>query len=335
MNILLIQLKRIGDLVLTTPAISALRTTFPEAEITLVASSTCRELLPAIPNLDDKLVVNRLDTWIEVARCSFDYCVDFTRNDRSSWLTRLSRANTRVAIERRKQRATFRSRAYNTFVSAPLGQLHTADHVLKLLAPLGVAGEPPQVTLEIPVVAHARADELRSKCRVRQDFIIFHPGSARAEKFWEPDRWAEVIEHARKAHAGSLVLTGGDSELEQEHIGQIKRCLLQPIVDLSGQTGLLTLAALVSKARMLVTVDSAPMHFAAAAQTPQIDLFGPTNPFHWRPRGSNALILRGESKTPLREFSPNQPAVPMKQISTRAVIDAMDALLSSPIAKGS
>jgi ADP-heptose:LPS heptosyltransferase len=122
---------------------------------------------------------------------------------------------------------------------------------------------------------------------------------------------------------------------EQAQIKEIKSQLRQPIADVSGQTDLLTLAALIGEARLLVTVDSAPMHFAAAARVPQVDLFGPTNPFHWRPRYSRALILRGTSPIPLRDFGPNQPAVPMKQISTQAVIDAMDALLSIPVAKGS
>jgi len=72
------------------------------------------------------------------------------------------------------------------------------------------------------------------------------------------------------------------------------------------------------------------MHLAAAIQTPQVVLFGPTNPFHWRPRESPALILQGESRTPLTKFLPVQARLPMSQISTEAVINAMDSLLSSP-----
>jgi ADP-heptose:LPS heptosyltransferase len=56
--------------------------------------------------------------------------------------------------------------------------------------------------------------------------------------------------------------------------------LQHPVVDLSGQLDLLTLSALIERARLLVTIDSAPMHLAAALGTPQIALFGPTNPFH-------------------------------------------------------
>jgi len=135
-NILLIQLKRIGDLILTTPAIAALHEKLPTAKISLAVSAACAELLPAISSVEDKLVVNKISDWLEITRSHFDYCVDFTRNDRSSLLTRLSGAKTRIASERRKQRSTFRSRAYNTFITAPLRQLHTIDYHLKLLEPL-------------------------------------------------------------------------------------------------------------------------------------------------------------------------------------------------------
>jgi ADP-heptose:LPS heptosyltransferase len=102
----------------------------------------------------------------------------------------------------------------------------------------------------------------------------------------------------------------------------------QEIIDLSGKTNLLTLAGLIDQARLLVTVDSAPMHLAAATRTPQVALFGPTNPFHWRPRESPALILQGKSGAPVTEFVPAQPRFAMSQISTEAVISAMDSLLS-------
>ena len=124
-------------------------------------------------------------------------------------------------------------------------------------------------------------------------------------------------------------MTSGASRLEQAHIAEIKAKTRQRIVDLSGRTDLLCLAALIADARLLVTVDSAPMHLAAATQTPQVVLFGPTNPFHWRPRESPSLILQGKSAIPLTEFTAVQPRFPMSQISTEAVIGAINSLLLS------
>ena len=120
--------------------------------------------------------------------------------------------------------------------------------------------------------------------------------------------------------------------MEQAQIAKIKSSSRSEVIDLSGKTDLLTLAALVRKARLLITVDSAPMHFAAAWETPQVVLFGPTNPFHWHPRKSSAAILFGDSPEPLRHFHAREAKRPMRQISTAAVIDAMRLMVSAPAA---
>jgi predicted lipopolysaccharide heptosyltransferase III len=330
-NILLLQLKRIGDLILTLPAIATLRENFPAAQITLAISSECADLLPAIPNVNRILLMRRnlrdVALFLGLVREKFDYCIDFTRNDRSSLLVFLSGARKRI-VYRRRDRFQKRARIYSDFVKVRKLAMHTIDYNLALIGPLGVRNVSRALRLELPQETREKANALRRDLKINQPYIIFHPGSARAEKFWEPQRWADVIEHARSGSQISVLLTGGASRAEQKHLRQVQGRLRQPVVDLSGKTDLLTLAALIEQARLLVTVDSAPMHLAAATQTAQVILFGPTNPFHWRPLESPTFILQGESATPLTEFSPEQPCMPMREISTEAVIGAMDLLLS-------
>jgi predicted lipopolysaccharide heptosyltransferase III len=334
LNILFIQLKRIGDLTLTTPAIAAARKQFPDAKITLVISSDSKALAPAIADVNKILVMPRgiagFAAAAAIAGSKFDYCVDFTRNDRSALLVFLSRAKKRIVSFRIKERSKFRTRFYNEFVPHRMRDMHTIDYHLALLAPLGISDASRGAQLQLPKSSRATAAELLEAQNVREPFIVFHPGSARAEKFWNAQRWADVINHATDKHNVDLVITGGPSPLEQTHISDIKSKVRHRVVDLSARTDLLTLAALIAKARLLVTVDSAPTHFAAASRTPQVILFGPTNPFHWRPRESPALILWGESHAPVTEFLPKQPRLAMNQISTQAVIDAMETLLSAP-----
>jgi predicted lipopolysaccharide heptosyltransferase III len=333
LNILLIQLKRIGDLILTTPAIAAIREKLPDANITLVISKEGKALAPAIGGINKLLVMPRgaagFGTLAAIAAAKFDYCIDFTRNDRSALLALLSRARKRIVSFRIKVRSKFRTRFYNEFVEHRMRDMHTIDYHLALLEPLGITSASRAVKLELPKSSRETADELLEANRIRRDFIIFHPGSARAEKFWNAQRWADVINHAGNKHDVDLVLTGGRLPLEQTHIGDIKSKVRHRIVDLSGRTDLLTLAAVIARARLLITVDSAPMHLASASRTPQVILFGPTNPFHWRPRESPALILQGTSTSPFTEFVPKQARLPMNQISTQAVIDAMETLLSA------
>lgn len=339
MKILLIQLKRIGDLVLTTPAIAALTEKFPDAKITLVISRECAELLPAIAGVDRTLMMQRgpkdVGAFLDIARQKFDYCVDFTRNDRSAFLALLSGARKRIVSYRIMRRAPVRRRFYNEFVQHRMRDMHTIDYNLSLLEPLGIHDTIPPVHLQVPDAAAEKAEAIRRRAKIDHSFVIFHPGSARVEKFWGPHRWANVIQHVQTNYGVAPLLTGGTSDLEQAHLGEIKSHLQRPVVDLSGKTDLLTLTALIAQARLLVTVDSAPMHLAAATRTPQVVLFGPTNPYHWRPRQSPAVILQGESPVPLTDFVSRQSRLPMKQISTQAVIDAMNSLLSAPAAQAS
>jgi predicted lipopolysaccharide heptosyltransferase III len=331
-KILLLQLKRIGDLILTTPAVAALRETFPEGQITLVASHECADLLPAIANVDRFLTAQRnlrdVATFISIARGAFDYCIDFTRNDRSAFLSFLSGARRRVVSYRVREQARTRARAYTDFVGVRMRDMHTVDYHLALLEPLGAHNASAAPHLDLPGPAFERAEALRRERGLSGAYVILHPGSARREKLWEPTRWAEVIDHVVRNNGIKVVLTSGSSPEEQAHIAAIKNDTQQRIVDLSGKTDLLTLAALISGARLLVTVDSAPMHLASATGTPQVILFGPTNPFHWRPRGTPTVILQGKSGSPVTEFLPVRARVPMSEISTQAVIDAMESLLS-------
>jgi predicted lipopolysaccharide heptosyltransferase III len=330
-KILLLQLKRIGDLILTTPAIAALRKKYPDARITLAVSNECAELLPAISNIDRVLIARRnlrdVAMVSSVAGKRFDYCIDFTRNDRSAFLTLLSGARKRVASYRVREQSKTRARVYTDLVGVRVRDMHTTDYNLALLEPLGVHAASCAPQLELPRTAREKADRLRRDRKITRPYVILHPGSARREKLWDAARWAEVIDRFSQNSEFELVLTSGPSVDEQAHVGAIAKRIRHKVTNLAARTDLLTLAALIGQAQLLVTVDSAPVHFAAAIHTPQVILFGPTNPFHWRPRDSPALILHGKSGAPVTEFAPVRPRFPMSEISTEAVISAMDSLL--------
>ena len=141
-KILLLQLKRLGDLILTTPAIAALGQSFPDARLTLVVSNECAQLLPAISNLDQILVARRslrdLGLFSSIAGKKFDYCIDFTRNDRSAFLTLLSSARRRITSYRVRDQSKTRARLYTDLVRVRVRDRHTIDYNLALLEPLGV-----------------------------------------------------------------------------------------------------------------------------------------------------------------------------------------------------
>ena len=189
--------------------------------------------------------------------------------------------------------------------------------------PVKFDGEPAGPILHLPAGTVARAAALVPD----QPFVVVHPGTARPEKYWVPERWAEVIRFCQQDLGLPVVLTGGKNDpCEDEHLARIRAALPPsgfrlPTSDLSGRLDLLTLAAVLSRAALVLGVDSGPMHLAAAFRRPEIVLFGPTNPFHWRPRHALARVLRaGHGDAPLSAFADRSPGGPTDAISTQAVI---------------
>lgn len=330
MKILVLQLKRIGDLILTTPALSALREAQPGAQITLVHATGTGPLIQAMPFVDRSFSygapASSLAFWPRLMLESFDACVDFTGNDRSALLSFLSKATRRLAFGW-VRKSTFRPLFYNELIDSSVRDHHTIDHYLHLLAPLGVATGQRPIHLEIPEAHEQSACELLRREGIDGPMAIIHPGSARPEKYWDPERWAAVMDFCSEKGL-RCVLTGAGQAYEQEQIGRTKAAVKghEPL-DLSGRIDLLTLAALIRKAKLLLSVDSAAMHLGAAFGTPQVALFGMTNPFHWRPRHAAAVVLSAAQKMPVSEFVPKARGAAMKQISTQSVLDAITRFL--------
>jgi len=341
-HVLAIQLKRIGDLLLTTPALHALRTA--GARVTLALADNTAPLLPALTGevIDDTLVFRRgsiqLAQWRRVAfarRGEFDAVVDFTGNDRSALLTRLSGARQRViARDALKRAARWRPWCYTAFAETDVRLRHTVDRyldtvrALALLIPEFSEKNPPAPVLHLPAEARAAAQEAMGG---HTDYAVVHPGSARAEKYWPPERWAVVIDHVQRVRGVPVALTGGRGDpFEDAHLQAIRAALSAPVAaDLAGRLDLLALAALIAGSAFFLGVDSGPMHLLAAARRPAVVLFGPTNPFHWRPRHAECRVLRaGEKNPPARgnddpAFPPAARGGSMNEISVDAVLAAL------------
>ncbi len=350
MRILALQLKRIGDLVLTTGALRALRAAWPEAHLALAVSEGCASLLGAIDTIDTHIVFGSgrgWAPWQQVLTGHFDLCLDFTGTDRSAVASALSRAHdcrTFAWVRKRK----LRSLAYHHFVESSVRERHTADHYLDLAQSVMAPGHAPLISspeLNIPAATREAAAELLRARGITRPFVILHPGTARPEKFWLTARWLEVAAELRLRHGLDLVLTGGRDPAELAQIAAIAAARdqsvrsLSPdrlpgpaagtIANLAGATDLLTLAALVESAALVVSCDTAIVHIAAALRRPQVALFGPTNPFHWRPRHELARIIStAQPDAPLTDFTPRMRGAPMDRISTAGVIRVIDELLA-------
>lgn len=342
-QILVLQLKRIGELILTAPALHKLRETWPEARITLVTSMACEALVPALPRVDEVLVFresfrqNKI-LFQRLLTGTFDVCLDFTGTDRSALFAMASRARRRVAFAS-AHKGWVRGLIYQNFVNVSTSATHVADYYVELLRAIGLqsTGGEMQPALRVPPIAIQRARILLRECGIADAFAVIHPGAREESHYWPAERWAEFILHLQISHQMPCVLVGGAGVSEQNHLRDIRTALAvlgagplpQPLVTLAGQLDLMLLTALVARARLIASCDNLLVQMGAALTRPQIGLFGPTNPFAMRPRHSAARIISARhASQPLSTFSPSEPGAPMAEISTQVVSVTADALLA-------
>lgn len=331
MRILVLQLKRIGDAILTAPALGAMRALAPEARITLVLNGPSGGLAGLMPGVDQVLVWRPGETnpglLRAIAMGGWDAVLDFTGTDRSFLLAALSRAPQRYSYAKAARSGWWKSRVVNFPMEASATDLSTVDYHLELVRgwarenelPAPEAGEPPHL-----IVPEASPEMVLPE----GGYAVVHPGTARDEKYWPADRWVAVARYVNAAHGLSLVLTGSDDGREKNHLAPIRAADL-PLRDEAGKQDLVGSARIIAGASLVLTVDSAAMHLAGQFGRPQIALFGPTNPFHWAPRHARAVVLgpggrhlRAEDLAP-RGYGEGE----MESITAARVMAAVDGLL--------
>jgi len=327
-SILVIQLKRLGDVILTTGALRELRMLYPQAHITLLLDHHSSAVAPAIADVDEVWIYNRnasFNLWYDLVRCGFDLSLDFTGNDRSALISFLSKASQRIGFSFVAKHAA-RSWGYTHLVRSPVREKHTADHYIDLIRFLGDFVPQSGISLRLAEGIGRSAETLRHEIGLPGPYLVFHPGAARPEKYWLADRWATVIQHAQTRFGLPCLLTGGRDPAELRHIEDILTQLRgrSGIFSLAGKVDFLLSAAIIREGTLFTGVDTAAAHVASAFQRPELVLFGPTNPFHWHPMHASAVVVRAGFGDPLTHFEPRQKGFPMSELSTETVICGME-----------
>jgi len=335
-RILVLQLKRIGDLILTAPALAGLRAALPQSEIVLITAANAAGLARCLPAVNRVVSYSarrvNMDAWCSAVAGPWDACLDFTGTDRSALLAGLSRAKRRIGYAKFSS-GPLRRLAFTELCEASVRELHTVDFHGALINRL-LRRQDSQPREDSPFVI---PDEVRGAARrklaaagVSGPYAVLHPGTMRAEKLWLASRWAEVASHVAGAQGLSVVLTGANDGIERAHLDELRELLASPVADLAGELALPELAAVIGGCSLMLGVDSMAMHLAAMFRRPQVGIFGPTNPFHWRPRHGRAAVLIGSGSGPRTGFDPRERPCPMSDVSTAAVIDAIRHVLTHP-----
>ncbi|MBV5330494.1 MAG: glycosyltransferase family 9 protein [Chlorobium sp.] len=311
--ILLLQLGDIGDVVLTTPCIQALRANFPKARLTIMVREKAAELLTDFPGLDEVIPVRKarggifgeitgqLDLVRALRACNFELAIDLRTGTRGAIMARLSGARRRIGFFTENE-AWWRNRLFTDLLLYDYTpDLHVKDHLLALLEAFGITAQQRDPGLVASAFMLAEADQLLAGIKKDSGLIVaVQPFSLWQYKELGMEKYVTLIRWLIMKYRATVLITGGSAEYTKAE--QIKRHCNDGCYNLAGQTSLALYAALLQRCSLFIGVDSAGLHIAAAVGTPTVSIFGPSSPISWAPQGkSHKVVCKDFSCIPCRQ----------------------------------
>jgi lipopolysaccharide heptosyltransferase I len=277
-RIVLIKPSALGDIIQTLPVLTAVRRHYPRAHVAWLVNRTYEPLLRGHPDLDEVLPFDRGATRHGLWRAAqsyvrflrefrargFDLVIDLQGLLRSGLFTAASGARRRVGLSSAREGAAW---FYTDVVPvADFGTLHAVDRYWLVARALGAGTGPIEFRLPIGEAERQWARQALGDCP--RPWLAFGVGSRWVTKRWPPGHFAALARQAQARFGGTVVFVGGSDEAELARLtgGQ----LAGPWRNLSGQTTLPQLAALLARADVMVANDTGPLHLAAALGRPVV-----------------------------------------------------------------
>jgi lipopolysaccharide heptosyltransferase I len=363
-RILLIKPSAVGDVIHTLPMLAKLRRRYPAARIDWVLTPAIAELVGHHPALSNVIVFDRgalvrdWRDWLaglghmlaDLWRTRYDLVIDLHGQFRSAVLTMATHAPVRLGFDRPhlgprspsdRQLIANAYRhgwtgtregawlAYTHRIPLPRSDVHAIDRYLSLAPILGLDEGPAEFLVPIPSESEAYIETLLSRYGVRsQSFAVVVPGTIWPTKHWTIEGFAAVARYLRGT-GRAVVLAGSATERE--------RCRTVAerapgVLDLSGQTSLSELAALLRRAELCVTNDSGSMHLAVALDRPVVSVFGPTDEVWIGPYRRPEAVVRVQKECApcyFRQLSacPHDHAC-MREVTPGMVIECIERVLA-------
>jgi len=308
-HILVVKLATIGDLLLATPALRALRETYPRARIDLLVTPASAGLLDGWEVIDHIIV---LDKYL------FDYPQQLLKNPRNLLRLRplwhdlrdgdydavLLFHHLTLFFGRLKHQVLMRAtgakwrvgldNGHGWFLNVRVkdkgfGAMHEAEYNLAVAEAVGAATSDKRLTVPIKEEERQQARQLIYGVdpaeSVKRPLITMHPGSGgySIARRWAPERFAQLADTLYHDAGGQLILLGGpeEAELHQQIMSMMHSGM--PVRSIAGQGNIRVAAAALEQADLFVGNDSGLMHLATAVGTPTVAIFGLTNSQAWGP----------------------------------------------------
>jgi heptosyltransferase-1 len=364
-RILLIKPSAVGDVIHTLPVLAKLRARYPQARIDWLLTPAIAELVRHHPALSGVVLFDRhrytrlwrdwsaaaglVGLFAGLREPQYDIVVDLHGQFRSAVMTMATGAPVRIGFDRPRRssrgprvlpEAAYRHgwtgaregawMSYTHRIRVPSLDVHAVDRYLSLGPMLGLDDGPPEFQVPIAAGAEDRVDRLlAANGLLRRSFAILAPATQWETKDWHADGFARTARHLL-ATGRAVVLVG--STTERRRCREVaEQC--PGVCDLSGQTTLTELAALIRRAAVCVTNDSGSMHLTVALGRPVVSVFGPTDPVWIGPYGRPHAVVRADvpcAPCYLRQLRrcPHDHAC-MKQVGAELVIETLEQVLTA------
>ena len=326
-NILIIKPSSLGDIVLTLPALSALRRSFPEANISWLVRSEFAALLKNHHHLTNIILFDRKflgKAWFHpwafaslvslirrLRRSKFDAVIDFQGLFRTASLGWLSGCKKRFGMANARE---FAHIFYTHKVSQDQDCIHLVDYYLKIVRTAGASETQVQFVLPQPAAAADSISRILKSYDIDpNNYAVFAPGSAHSDKCWPVERFAALADKISSRFGLSIIATGTESQ--KSVVERLRTITNVQIANFAGVTDLNELTALLKAAKLVVSNDTGPGHIAAALGVPVVLIFGRSNPARVAPYGRGHCIAAIEPDSRGLKSDSNDPKHDIKAIT--------------------
>lgn len=288
MKILIIRPEMIGDTILITPIISALKNKFPEVQIYLLMHPGMEEVIKNNPEVAGHiLLTGYLELLRKIKAEKFDIAIVLEDNPRPQWayLTLLAGIPKRIGDKSRLLYGWIYNRG--VWLNSADPSLHHVELYLKLLEPLGIFGVRPPLKLNPDAEAEKKSGKLLPK-----NAIGLHIGTGGGNRALLPETYAQIVNLLAERAKRQIVLLGGLIELET--LKHMKSYLKVPYLDLVNKLSLQELFSAIKRSALFIGVDSGPLHAAAAFKVPVVAIYTAkdVNPNRWLPWQAKYLSIK-------------------------------------------
>ena len=293
-KILIIKLRYIGDVLLATPTVRAIKAARPDVRVTMLVNRGTEDVLSGNPDLDEIMVLDKgslAAQWRLIAglrRRQFDTVIDLTDGDRSAFLSWISGAPVRIGFNDEHR---WRGRCYTQVVLPGPGVRHRIDRDLEVLKPMSIQAGSKDPQLWLMPEEENSANQLLDQLGVQrsQSMVILQPGARYWFKAWPLERFAELADRLTAQYDCQVLIGGSHQDIDLAQ--QIRQMAKSSPIIMAGRTAIKQFAAIAKKSALFVGSDSGAMHIASAVGTPVVALFGPSNPREWGPRGGSVEVI--------------------------------------------